>query len=360
MATREAGEELPEALFISIADREADNYELFWLHHQWRAQEAAADPAPSRPGPAARVELLVRVQHNRALASGEAPKKVALKAPKATTQAQKAEAKLQRAAAKAQKAVAKAQEAAHKAEEERLFGHLAAQPVAGFYEVVVPRKPGQKAHPVTLAIRYGKITVAAPPDQVKYHGHTEALTLWVIEAREQNPPGKESPVCWRLLTTIPIDDLQSAILQVKRYSRRWQIEVYHKILKSGCRAEERQLESAERLERCLVLDAIVAWRVLALSKADRDETLRQGPISEWLAEHEWKALWCFFHKRTDAPASPPSTHQAVRWIAQLGGFLARRGDGHPGPVTLWRGLQRLNDITLAYVLFTARKDVGNA
>ncbi len=309
-ASARVAAQLPGSVVINIADRESDSYDLFWRREQLRAGGDEQIPAEA----AKRVELLVRCQHDRQISG-------------------------------------------HK---ERLFEHLAQQPEGGRYEFEAPRQPGQKARKVTVSLRWVKVTVEPPPDQVKYQGHKEALSLWAIEAREENPPTGQTPICWRLLSTLPVEDLATARAQVRRYSRRWEIEVFHKILKSGCKVEERQLESVARLRRCLVLDVIVAYRVLALSKVARGPE-GDWPVSQWLSEHEWKALWCRIHRQPDPPPTPPSTTEAIRWIAQLGGFLGRKSDGHPGPMTLWRGLQRLNDISEAYLLFAhTQKDVGNA
>ena len=306
-ATVQAARSHPHTRWINIADREADTFDLFWKLDQLRASTPDQEAAQ-------RVELLVRSQHNRALEN----------------------------------------------EEERLFAHVAAQEVIGSYIFVLPRQPGKKPRTVTLSLRVSQVEVPPPPDQVKYQGRTAPLHLWVIEALEEQPPKGENPVCWRLLSTLPVEDAPTARLQVQRYSQRWQIELFHRTLKSGCRAEARQLESAERLGRCLILDMIVAWRVLALSKAGRSEETAP-PLEDWLEPHQWKALWCYIHERPDPPETPPPLSQVVRWVAQLGGFLGRRGDGHPGAMSLWRGLQRLNDIAHGYLLFAkTKKDVGNA
>jgi hypothetical protein len=84
------------------------------------------------------------------------------------------------------------------------------------------------------------------------------------------------------------------------------------------------------------------------------------PADVLFEECEWKALYCYTHKTRKAPARPPTLGDALKWAAQLGGFLARRSDGHPGPVVLWRGLRRLEDITDAWLLFNPNKLVGNA
>jgi len=72
-----------------------------------------------------------------------------------------------------------------------------------------------------------------------------------------------------------------------------------------------------------------------------------------LEEHEWQALYCTIHQTTELPLEPPSMGQCVRWIAKLGGFLDRKGDGEPGVKTLWRGLQRLHDIAATWQLLRA-------
>ena len=306
-ASVQAAQALPDTLWINIADREADSYDLFWRLVELRA-------TPDWGAAAQRVELLIRSQHNRAL-SGE---------------------------------------------QERLFGHLASLPVGGQYRCIIPRQPGRKAREATLTLRWARVSLPPPPDQIKHQARSTPLELWAILAEEENPVPGQPPICWRLLSTLPVENAHIAALQVHRYSQRWEIEVFHKTLKSGSKAEERQLENTKRLERCLLLDMITAWRTLALSKAGRGEHAQQ-PVSPWLTEHQWKALWCHIHQRTDPPETPPTIGQATRWVAQLGGFLGRRGDGHPGVMTLWRGLQRLTDFTRAYLLFAnPQKDMGNA
>ena len=132
------------------------------------------------------------------------------------------------------------------------------------------------------------------------------------------------------------------------YGRRRGIEVLHRVLESGCRLEAKQLGAADRLERCLALYSVVAWRVLYATMLARD--LPDAPASALLAPDEWRALYCFTHGTPTPPAVPPPLRAAVRWIGQLGGFLGRAGDGHPGPMALWRGLQRLHDLTAMYAV----------
>ena len=270
---------------VNLADREGDLYDLF--------QQALA------PSAAPRVHLLVRAQHDRQVAH---PQKY-------------------------------------------LWDFLAAQRPQARLQIQVPRKDGQPGRLATLAIRFAPVTLRPPclkEDQ-------PPVRLWAVEAREVRPPQGAKAICWRLLTTLPVITAEAAIEKVRWYGLRWQIEVIHKVLKSGCQIEQRQLETTARLQRVLMVDLIVAWRVLSLCKAARQTP--EGLASDWLSGDEWRALWCYQQERPSPPRRSPTLRQAVRWIAQLGGFLARRSDGEPGPIVVWRGLRELQTITAAWRRF---------
>ena len=127
------------------------------------------------------------------------------------------------------------------------------------------------------------------------------------------------------------------------------METYHKILKSGCRIEENRFEKSENLKKCLTLKSIVAIRLFQLTWKGRVNP--DKPCSEVLSESEWKALYCYIHKVTEAPNTPPSTQEAILEIAKLGGFLARKHDGEPGPIVIWRGWEELMRIKRMYEIF---------
>src|SRR5262249_889289 len=155
-----------------------------------------------------------------------------------------------------------------------------------------------------------------------------SIELWAIEAREARAPSGHKPIVWWLLTTLPVTCAQEAVEKVAWYAQRWQIEVLHKVLKSGWKIEARPLETAQGLGGVVSIELVVAWRILALCKAARE--LPEDPVSHWLPTAQWQALTSYVHRRTTVPQTAPSVAQAVLWIAQLGGFLARKGDGQPG------------------------------
>jgi hypothetical protein len=130
------------------------------------------------------------------------------------------------------------------------------------------------------------------------------------------------------------------------------VEVWHKVLKSGCAIEQRQLASAENLQRALTVYSVIAWRLLSVTLLAR--AAPDVPCTALLEAVEWQALYCALHQTTQPPSTPPSLGQAVRWLAQLGGYMGRKSDGPPGTEVLWRGLQRLVDLPLMSQVFTLR------
>jgi hypothetical protein len=232
-------------------------------------------------------------------------------------------------------------------EERYLWATILAQPEAEIYTVHVPRRQDQPARLAMLTLRFGAVELRPPR-----HRRAErlpAMSVWAVHVVEEYPPAGVEPLEWLLLTTRAVLTLATAQECVAWYTCRFGIEVWHKVLKSGCRIEARQLESAARLQRCLTLFSVIAWRIVYATMLSR--TLPALPCSVLLALEEWQALYCAIHHTPTPPATPPTLQEAVQWIAQLGGFLGRAGDGPPGVTVLWRGFQHLADLTHMYCLF---------
>lgn len=232
-----------------------------------------------------------------------------------------------------------------------LFEAIRQTPVLGELTLDLQRTPRRKARKATLSVRVGKLCLQAPSHLQS--GTIKGVEVDVILACEKYPPDGEKAICWLLLTTLSVNSLEEAIECLKWYSYRWLIERYHYCLKSGCKIEELQLESGERIKRALATYAIasqmpfgliVAWRLLWLtyvSEAGRNAQARKHPqrtVDGILEVHFGQALYCKIHKTNIPSSEVPSLGQCVLWIAQLGGFLGRSGDGDPGVKTLWRGL----------------------
>lgn len=222
-----------------------------------------------------------------------------------------------------------------------LWETVRAQPVRGQYALPVRRRDGYPAREAVLTVRTATVTVQ-PPRHHRQRARLAPVTLHVILVEELAPPPQVEPIVWLLLTTLPVETWEQVRQCITWYSDRWLIERYHFVYKSGCHLEDLQLETAERLHRALATYSLVAWRLLWLTYE-----ARRNPDASCecvLERAEWQALYAKRHATDQVPTTPPALRDAVRWIAQLGGFLARRSDGEPGVKTLWLGLRRLSDL----------------
>lgn len=228
------------------------------------------------------------------------------------------------------------------AEQGKLWEHLARQPIAGYQHLQVPRRNRRPARVAKMAISYARVALKAPPIK----GPLKPVTLWAVWARELEAPKGVEPLDWMLLTTCAVERFEQATEKIAWYAARWGIEVYHRTLKTGCQIETRQLGSADRIEACLAIDMVVAWRILHLTKLGREHP--DVPCTVYFSEAEWKALLTYINRSAVLPSEPPPLREATRMVASLGGFLGRKCDGEPGTQTLWLGLQRLDDLTAMY------------
>jgi len=279
---------------VTVCDREADIYEMFTL-----AQEKEA-------------KLLVRASFDRTLADNEGRKLW------------------------------------QKVEQEAGAGHLTVQ---------ITKNQKQAARQATVSVRFTEVKLKPPwrPQQKKL----PVVTLNAILVREENPADDvDDPIEWLLLINQPVTNFEEAVQVVSWYCCRWQIEVFHKIIKSGCRVEDCRLQTADRLQNYIALMGVIAWRLHWVTYVNR--TNPDLPCTTILTATEWQALYMRIHNTTSLPPSPPSVRQAVRWIAQLGGFLGRKRDGEPGVTVIWRGWQRLQDIAATWYLVKEQtQHVGN-
>ncbi len=212
-------------------------------------------------------------------------------------------------------------------------------------------EPAREAH---ASVRYRKLKLKAPNRAKKLCPEPlPALVVYAILVREDNPPAGTTPVEWILLTNVAVKRIEDALERIEWYCQRWQIEIFFKVLKSGCCIEHRRLKNYARLQPCIALFSIIAWRIHWLTNVQRiDPTL---PCTMALADHEWRALYALATRLATEPSEIPTVGQVVIWIAQLGGFLNRKGDGHPGVTVVWRGWQRLQDSLSMWLIFNPQK-----
>jgi len=214
------------------------------------------------------------------------------------------------------------------------------------------RRQPRRSREAEVEVRATRVTLRPP---WRAERRLPAVTVNVVLVRETGPPADDKAVEWQLLTSLPIEEIDQVRQVIQYYCVRWMIEVFFRVLKSGCRVEKRRFEHLDRLLPCLAVYLIVAWRTLFVCRLGRS-----GPEMSCEAVFEpaeWKAVWQVVH-RTAPPATPPSLDEMVRLVAQLGGYVNRRGAGPPGPQTVWIGLQRTYDFALGWRLFGPEAQKG--
>ena len=224
--------------------------------------------------------------------------------------------------------------------------------VKGLHHIEVRNDQGEITK-AALEIKFKRITVQPPIGKQKRY---PALELTVIHATERNTPKGRKPIEWKLITDLPVRGRTDAIKKINWYAMRWKIEVFHKVLKSGCKAEASKLRTAERLANLMAVFCILSWRVLWLTMLNR--TAPDAAPTMALTKAEIKLLDRLVRNTGNRGCTPGTLSFYLTKLARLGGYLARASDPPPGNVVIWRGLSRLTDIEIGAEL-GASGYVGN-
>lgn len=281
----------PQTRVVSVADREADIYDIFL-------------EAQSGAGPKA--DYLIRAHENRSTPERN------------------------RAASR---------RTYHKVRDE-----LEAAPLLATHTVALSATPQRAAREARLEVRALRSAVKPP----NHRPDLAVITHNVILVREIDGPGDGTDVCWLLVTTLPITTVAEILTVVEYYAARWTIESYFRVLKTGCRVEQIQLETQSRVRNCLAMYTIIAWRVLYLTHLNR--TCPDLPCTAVFADHEWRPVWWVVHK-TPPPPTPPLLNEFMKLITHLGGYNNRAKEAPAGPQPVWTGLRRLLDFSTAWLTF---------
>lgn len=265
----------PDKTIVSIGDREADIYELFYEKVRLNAK----------------TELLVRSEKSRLRRNTE----------------------------------------------DYVWDILQKEPEQCRMEVNIPRSGNRKERTTTVSVKMKKVTIIAPGRKSKLP--KIQLTCIYIKEINYNETEINNPLEWMLYTTVEVTDNDMMLRVIDWYSKRWCIEIYHKVLKSGCKIEDRQFGNSDRIQNCLAIDLIMAWRIFYLTKLGRE--VPNLPCDVYFDEYEWKAL-VFYHTKKEPPETPPTLSESILLVGKLGGHLGRKGDGMPGVECMWKGLEKLD------------------
>ena len=217
-------------------------------------------------------------------------------------------------------------------------------PRRGLYRIRLRDQQGEVSE-VVLEIRYRRLRIQSPQGKKKRY---PALTVSVIEARERGIPHGRDKIDWKLITDLPVSSRSAAIEKVQWYALRWKIETFHKILKSGCKAEEAKLRTAARLVNLLAVLCILSWRIFWLTMTNR--IVPSGCPERVFTALELRVLDRLVPDKPHAEVRKRSLSCYLTKLAQLGGYLARNSDSPPGNMVIWRGLSRLVDIELGIMI----------
>jgi len=223
------------------------------------------------------------------------------------------------------------------AEDRSLLEAVAQSPLLGCFEVELRQRAERKGRVAQVEVRVVSVTLKGV---WRPGGERPALRLNVIEAREVDAPAGEEPIHWVLLTSLAADRFVEARRIVARYAKRWVIEEFHKALKSGANIEKSELETAQRLQALVAVTVVVAVRLLNMKMLARTHPEQKVDV-EAFGPEAVEILNAHFGE----PQGGWKYGNILVATARLGGFLARRHDGDPGWVTIWRGWQRLMTMT---------------
>lgn len=287
-ATAEA---CPHTKIVSVADSEADLYDIFTEHAR-------------RSGPKA--DFLVRARVERC------------------TQ--------ERDEAVGPHAYLKVREQVHRS------------PLMGTRVLELAATPQRAARTAVLEVR--AITVTLKPPHAR--SYLPQVTIQVVSAEEVGGPGDETDVSWLLFTSLPVSSLDDVLLTLDYYSARWTIEVFFRMYKTGCQVEEIRLETLARLKNCLAFYKIIASRVMFLTHLNREAP--DLCAMTMFADCEWKSVWMVVKKKP-LPKRPPRLGEMMKLLTELGGYNNRKGELPPGPQPIWIGLRRMHDFARAWEAF---------
>lgn len=288
--------QLPGTQVISIADAEADIYELF----------VEAEPTPWAC-PWEKADFIVRAKNDRSL-----PEKAEDAGPWAF---------------------------------QKLWGTVEQAPEQFRRTIDLPATPKREARQATVVVRAAEVTLKPP---YRAGRKLPQVTVHAVLVREVDFPQGVEPIEWLLLTSLPIDARGEVEKVVEGYSGRWAIEPLFRTLKTGCRVEKLRLESIERLKPCVALYLIVAWRVQFTTMLGRE--CPDLPADALFSEAEWKSVWQVVHQASP-PEQPPRLKEFIPVLASLGGYLNRRRDPPPGQQAMWIAIRRMTDFAHAWLSF---------
>ncbi len=201
-------------------------------------------------------------------------------------------------------------------------------------------RPARRKRVATCDLRFRRVTLPATQTMKG----SAPMAVWAVHIVERHPPEDEDPVQWFLRTTCQVTTPSQAADIVGFYLQRWRIEDFFRVLESGCRVEHLLFRTADRLQRAIAINAVIAWRIMVMTLLGR-----QVPDCEpqlMFTDRELAFLRDHAHQR--GLSAPERLGDAVRLVAHLGGHRNRKHDPDPGHQVMWHGQTRLASASLGH------------
>jgi len=220
---------------------------------------------------------------------------------------------------------------------DKLWSFMIRQRILGPRVLKLPRTEKRTARTARLNIRCGQVLLDPPARDDRF---TQPRRVSAVYLTEERSPKDAEAVEWMLLTSEPTTTAEEAFHRVDEYSRRWVIEEFHKVEKTGCRLEASQLDEAADLQRLAAIVAVAAVRLLMLR--EKAQTAMAGETQDpAVLQRSVPWLWIVVVALADKkdPVDPATLTPRAFWlrIARQGGYIGRRSDGRPGWSTAWKG-----------------------
>lgn len=286
----EIAKEIPETKIINITDREGDIIELF---------ELAASENQDNSG----AYFIIRSQYDRLIKIEDSEKDKACK---------------------------------------RLWQKLKKAETIGELEFAITARDDRKARKVKQHLK--AISATLTPSNKK-----KAVEVNAVMAIEEDPPEGEDAVTWIFITNLPIKTFENVCKIIEYYLCRWQIELFFKVLKSGCKVEERQLQTTERIKNLIAIFLVLAWRVMFTMMLGR--IYGEMSCADLFDEAEWKSVYKILNQKKSLPRKPPMLNEFMIMVAKLGGYVRQKDGEPPGVKVMWKGMARMVDFSIAWEAF---------
>lgn len=283
----EIARQAPDTQIISMFDREGDIIEIFERAEQQKKQEQYAN-------------FIIRSQHDRLVKGTE-----------------------------------------EYASNMKLRETLKNIPSMGEIEFTISTREERKGRKVKQQLKATKLIL-------RPNGKRE-VEVNVVMALEENPSQGEAPLIWIFITDLPIESFDNVSQVVQYYLCRWQIELFFKVLKSGCKIEERQLQTTDRMKNLITLFMILSWRILFTMMLSR--VCSEIPCGDVFEEAEWKSVYKILNRKKHLPRKSPPLGDFIKMVASLGGYVESKAGGPPGIKTVWRGMLHMIDYAIAWEAF---------